>query len=538
MKTTLKFILSTLFFVISTVQLVAQSRAEFNTDVLAYQLAIELNDSTNTIRVEQQIRAVLKADAKEISFDLYSVDEQGKGMRVHSLQLDGLQVDYLHENNKLVFSKGDKQVGDTLEIQVSYSGVPADGLIIGENKFGDRTFFGDNWPNRAHHWFAANDHPSDKALISYDVSAPKKYQVIANGTLHEKRESGPDAYLWSYKTDYELPTKVMVIGVAEFDVVDFPTNNKLDIPVSAWSYPQAKKEGAHDMELAVSILSWFENKIGSYPFYKLANVQSTTRYGGMENASCIFYDEDAITGNRSMENLIAHEIAHQWFGNSASENDWPHLWLSEGFATYLTNRYILETKGEEAFFQGLDKDAKRIFSFHKQNPLPVIDTLTTDLNLLLNANAYQKGSWILHMLNVEMGDSLFWTAIRTYYDTYQFSNATSDNFQHIVEEVCGCPMSYFFDQWLTQPGHPIIAVQVAKKRKKTIIELKQLQSEVFIADLTVQITKQNGDTEMIVVPLTKGVYGIEQEMKMVFKLPYAVKEVTLDPNNELLLEER
>lgn len=533
-----KFIIPILFVFFSAIQLVAQANAKFNTDVLSYHIAIELNDSSNIIRVEQQIRAVLKGSSEEISFDLYSVDEQGKGMRVHALQLDGLQVDYQHENNKLVFSKGEKKARDTLEIHLSFSGVPADGLIIGENKFGDRTFFGDNWPNRAHHWFAANDHPSDKALISYDVSAPKKYQVIANGILHEKRELASDAYLWSYKTDYELPTKVMVIGVAEFNVVDFPSNSLLNTPVSAWSYPQTKKEGAYDMELAVSILTWFESKIGSYPFDKLANVQSTTRYGGMENASCIFYDEDAITGSRSMENLIVHEIAHQWFGNSASEKDWPHLWLSEGFATYLTNRYILEKKGEEAFFESLEKDAKRIFSFHKQHPLPVIDTLTTDLNFLLNANAYQKGAWVLHMLNIELGDSLFWTAIRTYYDTYQFNNATSDNFQQIVEDVCGCPMSYFFDQWLKQPGHPIIALKVGNKRNSTLIELEQLQSEVFIAELTVQITKQNGDTEMVVVPLTKGVYGLEQDKKIVLKLPYGVKEVTLDPKNQLLHEQR
>jgi aminopeptidase N len=514
----------------------SQPPVEFSTDVLSYHLAIELSDSSDVIHVNQELKAVLTNHSKRLSFDLRSVDQNGKGMRIHSLQVDGQSISFKHENNLLLVSGLDRQQGDTLTIHLSFSGVPADGLIIGKNKFGNRTFFGDNWPNRAHHWFACNDHPSDKALISYEVRAPWKYQVIANGTLIEKRRLSSDENVWYYKADYELPTKVMVIGVAEFSEVTFGPVNSEGIPVSAWVYPQNEKEGFYDMELAVSILNWFENKISAYPFDKLANVQSTTRYGGMENASCIFYDENAITGKRTMESLIAHEIAHQWFGNSASEKDWPHLWLSEGFATYLTNVYIQETKGEKAFFEQLDKDAKRIFAFNRKFPLPVIDTISKDLNFLLNANAYQKGGWVLHMLRSEIGDRLFWTAVRSYYESYKFGNASSQDFQQIVEEVCACPMDYFFDQWLRQSGHPTLSFGVKKKRKSTSITLQQLQSAIFSAEVGIQVVKENGDLELFKIPLTKGVSGLEQEKKIVLKLPYAVKDVVLDPNRELLLE--
>jgi len=514
----------------------SQENTNFSYDVLSYHLAIQLCDSSDEIRVEQQIQAVLKNSANNLSFDLRTIDQKGKGMIVQSVQLDGRLVDFKHEKNKLNLSGINKQETDTVLIRLSFSGIPADGLIIGKNKFGNRTFFGDNWPNRAHHWFACNDHPSDKALISYEVRAPWKYQVIANGTLIEKRRLSSDENVWYYKADYELPTKVMVIGVAEFSEVTFGPLNSEGIPISAWVYPQNEKEGFYDMELAVSILKWFENKISAYPFDKLANVQSTTRYGGMENASCIFYDENAITGKRTMEDLIAHEIAHQWFGNSASEKDWPHLWLSEGFATYLTNVYIQETRGEKAFFDQLNKDAKRVFAFNRKFPLPVIDTLSKDLNFLLNANAYQKGSWVLHMLRSEIGDSLFWTAVRSYYESYKFGNASSQDFQQIVEEVCACPMDYFFDQWLRQSGHPMLSFGVKKKRKSTSITLQQLQSEIFSTEVGIQVVKENGDLELFKIPLTKGVGGLEQEKKIVLKLPYSVKDVVLDPNRELLLE--
>jgi aminopeptidase N len=514
----------------------SQHLVDFSTDVLSYDLVIGLSDTSDVISVDQKVRAVLKNNSNLFSLDLRSVDQNGKGMAIHSLQVDGQSRKFKHENNLLLVSGLDSQQGDTLSIDLGFSGIPADGLIIGKNKFGNRTFFGDNWPNRAHHWFACNDHPSDKALISYEVRAPWKYQVIANGTLIEKRRLSSDENVWYYKADYELPTKVMVIGVAEFSEVTFGPVNSEGIPVSAWVYPQNEKEGFYDMELAVSILNWFENKISSYPFDKLANVQSTTRYGGMENASCIFYDENAITGKRTMESLIAHEIAHQWFGNSASEKDWPHLWLSEGFATYLTNVYIQETKGEKAFFEQLDKDAKRIFAFNRKFPLPVIDTISKDLNFLLNANAYQKGGWVLHMLRSEIGDRLFWTAVRSYYESYKFGNASSQDFQQIIEAVCDCPMTYFFDQWLRQSGHPVVSVRIKKKRKNTTIFLEQLQNEVFVAHLPIEIIKTNGEKEQLRIPLTKGVNGLVQEKKIVLKLPYSVKEISLDPKHELLLE--
>ena len=516
----------------------SQAPVDFSTDVLSYHLAIELNDSSDAIHVHQELKAVLKNNSNRLSFDLRSVDQNGKGMTIHSLKVDGQSIRFKHENNLLLVSGLDRQQGDTLSIHLVFSGVPADGLIIGKNKFGDRTFFGDNWPNRAHHWFACNDHPSDKALISYEVSAPWKYKVIANGTFIEKRRLSSDENVWYYKADYELPTKVMVIGVAEFSEVTFGPVNSEGIPVSAWVYPQNEKEGFYDMELAVSILNWFEDKIATYPFDKLANVQSTTRYGGMENASCIFYDENAITGKRSMESLIAHEIAHQWFGNSASENDWPHLWLSEGFATFLTNVYLQEKKGDKAFYAQLDKDANRIFAFNRKFPLPVIDTISTDLNFLLNANAYQKGGWVLHMLRSEIGDSLFWTAVRSYYEFYKFGNASSQDFQQIIEAVCHCPMNYFFDQWLRQSGHPVVSVRIKKKRNNTTIFLEQLQNEIFVAHLPLEIIKTNGEEVQFRIPLAKGVNGLTKEKKIVLKLPYSVKEISVDPEHELLLEMR
>src|SRR5207249_666261 len=131
-------------------------------------------------------------------------------------------------------------------------------------------------------------------------------------------------------------------AVKTFD--DSPKN----IPVSAWVYPQDSAKGFYDYALATEILKFYANYIAPYPYKKLANVQSKTIFGGMENASAIFYAENSVNGERTSEDLLAHEIAHQWFGDMASETSFEHLWLSEGFATYFTDLYFEKKYGKEA----------------------------------------------------------------------------------------------------------------------------------------------------------------------------------------------
>jgi aminopeptidase N len=132
-------------------------------------------------------------------------------------------------------------------------------------------------------------------------------------------------------------------------------------------YPQNRLEGFYDYAVAVKVLDYFHNHIGPYSYKKLANVQSKTRWGGLENANTIFYYENSVTGKAERESLIAHEEAHQWFGNSAIENDWHHVWLSEGFATYFPV-YIRKCYGQSV---GGEKKRSKIIAYYPKNPAPL-----------------------------------------------------------------------------------------------------------------------------------------------------------------------
>ena len=491
-------------------------------DIQEYEFHLKLNDNNDVIEGKTLInfKYTEESDALELDF---AAEENGKGMQVDSILQNGKTLNFTHSEEKLNISTTSED-----EVTIYYHGIPEDGLIISENKYGDRTFFGDNWPNRAHLWLPLIDHPSDKAKVSFHVTAPSKYQVVATGTLQEVTNIDDENSLYVYASPLELPTKVMVIGVAEFAVQNL--GEIAEIPLSSWVYPENKEAGFFDYAQAERILNYFTEKIGPFPFTKLANVQSTTRYGGMENAGNIFYFENSVDGKRTSEFLMAHEIAHQWFGDSASETDWSHLWLSEGFATYLTDLYAEDQYGKSKLNEKLWEERQQVIDFSKTTKTAIIDSSRTDLMELLNPNSYQKGAWVLHMLRRKVGDENFWKAIRQYYQKYKFSNATSADLQTEFEAASGEDLDQFFKQWTTQYGQPKIKFQHKFEDGKWKVTIQQLQKNHFEFPLEFELRFYDHTSKIIEFDITKKKETFEVELQ---EEPVST---SLDPNTNLLFE--
>lgn len=518
-----------LFLIVQTAVFSQNFRETLQTiDVQHYKLTLEVLDSTSSINATMDISFRLKKNVHTVQFDFVQKDSLGVGMAVDSISENNKIISYLHENNQLKISADSLKIDSLYTFSINYHGIPTDGLIISNNKFGDKTIFGDNWPNRAHHWFPCIDHPSDKATVEYIVTAPNTYQVIANGIKVEETNLSDSKKLYHYKTFIPLPTKVMVIGVAKFAVQQSATFNQ--IPVTTWVYPQTKQEGFFDFENATSILQFFTDKIGPYPFEKLANVQSKTRYGGMENASAIFYNENYVTGKRTFDATIAHEIAHQWFGNSVSEIDWPHIWLSEGFATYFENLYMLHSKGNVEFQKRIKADKNKIIAFSKNQLTPVLDFKTTNLMALLNPNSYEKGGFILYMLHQKVGEENFWNGIKLYYDTFKYKNAFTNDFKNTMSAVSGMNLDQFFKQWLEQAGHPILKTSWIYYQNKLGIIIDQTQETIFKFPLDVELIYEDGTSEI------KTIEVLNKYEPHEIPTTNNVVKVNFDPNNRLLVE--
>ncbi len=510
-------------------------------DVLNYQFMIKLSDKTDFIQAQAEIYFIALDTGRKISLDLACVNGERKGMHVQDIFQDFHYVIHIRPGNELIFEHlNDKLVinldrvlkkGDTSSVQITYGGVPADGLIISKNKFGHRTFFSDNWPNRAHQWIPCKDDPSDKASVTFIVAAPSHYEVVANGIEIKTRATAEKDTLKTthWRESIPLPTKVMVIGVADFTVS--PADTVKGIPVTTWVFPENKKEGFNDYAPASPILSFFIDYIGPYPYKKLANVQSKTIFGGMENASAIFYFENSVNGKQDQQSLIAHEIAHQWFGDMATEKSFAHLWLSEGFATYMAILYAEKSLGADKAKAMREEDRQQVISFLKRWDRPVVDTESPYMELL-NANSYQKGGWILHMLRRQLGDSVFHQCIRAYYAAYAGKNADTRDLQLVFQKVSGQGLEEFFNQWLYTPGIPKLDIkwQYNAGEQKLSISVTQLQKKTpFRFPLELSIESSSGTKkETIQVSETNQTFSIVVNAKP--------KEVKVDPEVNLLFE--
>ena len=529
-KTVQKIIYQLSFLLLPIAAMNAQDTYKRNkdADVQHYRFDLTVNDVSNEIIGQSFIKVKFE---KEI--DTFALDLIGKsndfGMEILEVLQDDVKVNYTYQENKILIFPDLKEMKERT-FSVKYKGVPERGLVMDTTMFGQRSFFGDNWPNLARYWLACVDHPYDKASVSFNVYAPEYYDVVATGIKTEESNLGDGMKLTSYNESAPVATKVMTIGVTKFAYRHLGKVD--DIEVSAWVYPENRLEGFADFEESTKILEYFIDQIGPYSYAKLANMQAKTKWGGLENAGTISYAEKKINGKKELQGLMAHEIAHQWFGNSASENDWNHVWLSEGFATYFTILYQESVHGNEKRKTELLKDKKEVIEYYQKKPSPIIDPSIKDPKKVLSRNSYQKGSWVLNMLRHELGEEVFWEGIKRYYATYKDSNAMSSDFQKIMEEVSGKDLNEFFEQWLYVKGYPELKWGWKYNKGKLKISVKQLQKQ-HTFKFPIEFGIKTGDDMEIV---SFDVEGDSQSFEVALK--DKPESVIIDPEYWLLFEEK
>jgi aminopeptidase N len=422
-------------------------------DILDYGIEISIPDRGKEIIAATRVRYVVRGGDGPLLLDFDKVFD------VDSVQLEDRSATEIADWTWTRAGDSDGlevrhwgRPGDTLEVAVYYRGKPADGLIIRSNVHGDRTAFADNWPDRAHHWFPSEDHPSDKTTVQFAVSVPFGWRVVANGSLKDVDTLSSGRTAWRWREDRPIPVHTMVIGAGVMSVTDLGV--AADAAQSVWTFPQ---DSAFAVEVpfrrALEMVEVLSRAIHPFPYAKLAHVQSSTRYGGMENSSAIFYNEGSYASRSMGEGVVAHEIAHQWFGDAVSQYEWHHLWLSEGFATYFGD-LVFQLLGEEERFLGEMAGKRRSYFRSGAVKRPVIDTTEHNPFALLNANNYDKGAWVLHMLRAELGDSTFFAATREYFEVFRDSAVLTQDFARIVSQNAARSMDWFFAQWLLRPGYP------------------------------------------------------------------------------------
>ncbi len=513
---------------------------------LHYDVAITLDDQlTEIAKAQTEITAQILKDKVSI------IDLDFGTLPIDSVAIGGQPARYERKPEVLnVFLGGVARTGDKVTIVVTYHGRPTDGLVFATDRDGKPSATGDNWPNRVHQWIPCLDHPSAKATVSFTVTAPQRDQVVANGTRVSFTipEMVTVPNVWKFDEAKSIPPYCMVIAVNQGAIIDSPdratTNLLYDVPQRDRAF------AAKGFSPAAPALAFFSETIAPYPYEKLALIIGATRFGGMENSSAIVFTSTLFEprANEKMskrfgipartEDVVAHEIAHQWFGDSVTESTWADLWLSEGFATYFAGLFIEKYDGEDAFREYLRNAAERYFAYEKQHLTPIHDSETQDLMRLLNENNYQKGAWVLHMLRKRLGDEMFFRGLRAYYRAHAEANATTEDLRDALEKVSGQNLHDFFKRWVYGTGHPIYTLtshsaEFSGAGEFLTIILNQTQpGEPFLDPVPIEITTADGAKKRYVILPTNKTATLQVHLDT-FATAKAIK---LDPDETLLKE--
>jgi aminopeptidase N len=475
-------------------------------DVADYDLTLDLPDTGSHIegRAELTVRRLAPADTLRLDLVALHVDSVLVAGRAAAFVRDSASI-------RIPISA---DAGDSLTVVVRYDGAPADGLIIRTDARGRWVAFGDNFAQRARYWIPSIDDPSDKATVTWTVRAPSDRRVVANGELVEEiplsAPGGIARTLTRWRESRPIPTYTMVIAAAPLAYIDLGRSacGRSDfggcVRQAVYVEPEAVDVLPGPFAEAPAIMDFYATLVAPFPYERLAHLQSRTRFGGMENATAIFYADRSVRERTLRPSTVAHEMAHQWFGDAVTETRFADLWLSEGFATYFAALWVRHAEGDSAFRDEMARTRLEIIRSPVTAQRPVRDTMETDYLALLNTNSYQKGAWTLHMLRTLLGDSAFFRGVRAYYVAHRHGNARSEDLRDALERASGDSLGWFFDQWLTRPGYPEVTTRWRYDRGSHRVTLYVEQGARFAPfrfPLTVEVEEAGGGRHRVTVPV-------------------------------------
>jgi aminopeptidase N len=525
----------------SAVSLQGQNRSlQRGIDVLHYDFSIDLPDSGRLIKGFALITVRRSLPANHFILDLV-------GLHVDTVWVNQHPVGFGRKPAllEIPLPQSHESSPDTLLVAVRYEGEVKDGLIIHADEKGRWYAFGDNWPTRARCWLPTVDKPGDKATVTWNITAPGNRKVVANGTFVEEKSLPPNSgassrTLTRWTTTRPIPPYLMVIaagplvaydlGLTAQGLSEFPPG----VRQSVYVVPELADYLPGPFESAGAIVELYSRTVAPFPYEKLAHVQSFTRYGGMENASAIFYANDLFQRRDVSTGIIAHETAHQWFGDAVTPHSWGHLWLSEGFASYFEHLWVQKSEGTDAFRKGMMRMRNEIINSSVTYNRPVVDTLEIAPMELLNSNSYQKGAWVLHMLRSMVGDSLFFQGVRSYYRSHRHATATTDDLCDELGKISERDLRWFFEQWLRRPGMPelIVSSKIDHHKQEIVFEVSQGQrSNPYRFPLRIELLDAAGKSQLMTL---QGPAERTVTLAVAFPADFRPTTVSYDPNTELL----
>ena len=416
-------------------------------DAQRYMLDLSADIANGTISATMTMQAFALQDLDAFNLDL-------QGLEVSNITVDGADAHYSRSGNELVIDPSNPlREGDGFTTVVSYGGtpeanpVPGTVLKIGWVRYTGGVYVASE-PSGAHAWYPVNDHPCDKASYVLRVTVPKPYVVAANGLLRDTVDNGASTtYVW--ETEHPVASYLVTVNIAEF--VEKKQDGPGGLPMRSYFPKDMTSDAQAAFDQMPQMIDYFNGVFGPYPFEAYGVVVADDVLGfALETQTLSLFGRSVGTSRVTSEEAVAHELAHQWFGDSVSLETWKDIWLNEGFATYGQWLWLGHTRGQSAF----DARIKETYRDVGNLILPAPGDPPPDD--LFNPAVYLRGGLTLHALRLKLGDDAFFRTLRAYADRYRDGNATTVDFQAMAEEVSGQTLGDFFQAWLYERELPPI----------------------------------------------------------------------------------
>ena len=488
-------------------------------DVQTYDISTKIFPDSQKIEARTSIRFIVTMDMESsLSFDF-------AGLQLDSVLLDSDRVFGTLRDELLIINLETTLVaGDTHSVHIYYQGTPEKGFYFRSNSNGNPVIYSHNEPYDAHYWFPCKDDPSDKANLVMTVDVPNEFTVLSNGTFIGRTVISPQytSHLW--QEEYPIATYLISIAAGSYLITtDNFTWNGADLLLEYYVYPVDVERGAETLDWVIEMLNFFSPFIGEYPFFTDKYSMSEVPFqeaAAMENQTATTM-RDIYMDN---EGIIAHELAHQWWGNALTPQSFVDIWLNEGFASYFDALFTEYKYGEEAFLQQMEEYKAYIVS-DGSLAYPIYNPPE---QYLFGKAVYFKGAWVLNMLRNVVGDQIFKEIIQKYYNEYNHLNVYTGLFVDIVESVSGQSFATFFNQWLNYGGIPLLIGSWDQENNIVDLSIRQDQPEpVYQFDLEVLIEGISDDT-LVIVP----VINRESLVSIPFEEP--VSKIIIDPERKIL----
>ncbi len=502
------------------------SSYQYKIDILHYDLQFDLYPKTKKLKGIAEITGViLQPEINRIDLNFYD------NLNIENLTLNNSSARFENEDTRLtVFF--DAGTIDTFKLKIIYEGTPKrtglSAFVFGEIN-GRSAVYNLSEPSYASSWFPCNDIPTDKALLDIRITNDSSQTSISNGVLVDK-ELNHDRMTYHWKTYYPISTYLICLyssQYSEFDDKYFSADGDT-MPIKYYVFPNHIEEARIDFKDTPKMIEYFSKTFGEYPFIKekYGIAEFLWQMGAMEHQTITGIGSNFVGGKNFFEDIYVHELAHHWWGNAVGPATWKDIWLNEGFATYSEALYSESKSGKKSLQSTMLSKFSDEFS----------NTLYDPGKNLFSTTVYDKGAWVLHMLRWEVGDSVFFDILRTYFEKYKYKNASTDDFIRVCENLSKRNLSKFFDQWVftgtenIQLDYKWIIKKQSDDKHLIILELKQVQEKYPVFEFKLEVMFEYDNEKSFSKIFTIN----EKEKRIEILVDERPNQLILDPNNWLL----